>query len=65
MNKKLYRLEHDKVIFGVCGGIAEYFNIDPTLVRLITALLVFAGGISIWVYFIAAIIIPKEPWNHL
>ncbi len=48
------------VICGVCGGIARYFGIDPTIVRVITAVLVFAGGLSLWVYIIAAIIMPKE-----
>ena len=47
------------MICGVCGGIAEYFEIDPTLVRLITVLLLLGGGISIWIYIIAALIMPK------
>ena len=59
--KRLYRTTHsDAVICGVCGGIARYFNVDPTLVRLGTALLVFFGGLSLWVYIIAALIMPKE-----
>lgn len=59
--KKLYRTEGpDAKISGVCGGIAEYFGIDPTLVRVATAVLVFAGGLSLWVYVIAALIIPKK-----
>jgi phage shock protein C len=59
--KKLYRTEGpDAAICGVCGGIAEYFGIDPTLVRVIAAALILAGGLSIWVYIIAAIIIPKK-----
>lgn len=59
--KRLYRTEGpDAVLCGVCGGIARYFNIDPTVVRVATALLVFAAGLSVWVYIIAALIIPKE-----
>lgn len=58
--KKLYRLDKGAVLAGVCGGIAEYFNLDPNLVRLITAVLVLAAGLSIWVYIIAAIILPKK-----
>ena len=59
--KKLYRTEGpDATLCGVCGGIAEYFGIDPTLVRVATAILVFAGGLSLWVYIIAALIIPKK-----
>ena len=44
----------------MCGGIARYFGVDPTVVRVITALLVFVGGLSLWVYLIAALIMPKE-----
>ena len=57
--KKLYRLDKG-VIAGVCGGVAEYFNIDPSLVRLATAALVLAGGLSFWIYVVAAIILPKK-----
>lgn len=58
-NKKLCRASIDKKIFGVCGGIAHYFGMDPTVVRLITAVLVFAFGLSLWVYIIAALIMPE------
>ena len=59
--KRLYRTEgRDATICGVCGGIAEYFGIDPTLVRVATAILIFAGGLSLWVYIIAAFIVPKK-----
>ena len=47
-------------IFGVCGGLAKYFDLDPTIVRLIVALLIIPGGLSIWIYIIAALIMPKE-----
>lgn len=59
--KKLYRTEgSDATLCGVCGGIAEYFGIDPTIVRIIAAVLILAGGLSFWVYIIAALIIPKK-----
>lgn len=58
--KKLYRLDKGAVLAGVCGGIAEYFNLDPSVVRIIAAILFFAGGLSLWVYIIAAIILPKK-----
>lgn len=59
--KRLYRTEgRDATICGVCGGIAEYFGIDPTLVRVATAILIFADGLSLWVYIIAAFIVPKK-----
>ena len=57
--KKLCRASRDKKIFGVCGGIANYFGIDSTLVRLIIIILVFAAGLSVWVYLIAALIMSE------
>ena len=61
--KKLYRSRKNRMICGVCGGIAEYFNIDPTLIRL--ALVLFAcTGTGILAYFIASIIIPDETANY-
>lgn len=58
--KKLYRSRRERMICGVCGGIAEYFNIDPTLIRL-GAVLWGCTGSGILAYFIAAVIIPDEP----
>lgn len=60
MNRKLYRSNSNKMLCGVCGGIGEYLSIDPTLVRLIWAVLA-CSGTGILVYFIAAIIIPQDP----
>lgn len=61
MNRKLYRTEGpDAKLFGVCGGLAEYFNIDPTLIRVALVLLVWLGGLSLWVYLLAALIIPRK-----
>ena len=57
--KRLYRTtSSDAVLCGVCGGIARYLGVDPTVVRLITAALVFVGGLSLWVYVIAAYRLP-------
>ena len=58
--KKLYRSKKNKVIAGVCGGIGEYFNIDPVIIRLLWTLFIFVGGSGILAYIIAWIIIPKE-----
>ena len=58
--KKLYLSDTDKKITGVCGGIAEYFNIDPSIVRLLWLLTVLFAGTGILAYIIAAIIMPKE-----
>ena len=58
--KRLYRSKKDRTICGVCGGIANYFNIDPTLVRLAFVLIAMGAGSGILAYIIAAIIIPDE-----
>lgn len=58
--KKLYRSKQQCMLCGVCGGIAEYFNIDATLIRLGWALLAL-NGVGIIAYFIAAVIIPNQP----
>lgn len=60
MAKKIYK-SRNKVLFGVCGGIAEFFNIDPTIVRILMLVLVFAGfGSGIPIYIVAALIIPER-----
>jgi len=59
--KKLYRSRSDRRIAGVCGGLAAYFNIDPTLIRLLFVLgLIFVGG-TLLAYIILMILIPEEP----
>ena len=60
-SKRLYRSRSQRMICGVCGGIAEYFNIDPTIIRLAWVLFSVAGGSGLLVYLLAAIIIPDEP----
>lgn len=64
MKKKLYKSTKDKKIAGVCGGIAEYFDIDSTLVRIILAVLFLAYGSGILVYIIAAIIMDDAPASY-
>jgi phage shock protein C len=59
MKKRLYRSQQHKMIAGVCGGIAEYFDVDPTLVRLAWVLFGFAAGSGILAYVIAWIIVPS------
>ncbi len=61
MGKQLYRSTENKIIGGVCGGLGEYFEIDPSLVRVIMILLFFAHGIGLLAYLIAWIIIPQRP----
>ncbi len=59
--KRLYRSKEDKIIAGVCGGIAEYFNIDPVWIRLTAVLLLFADGIGLILYILAWILVPSNP----
>ena len=61
MEKRLYKSNKNKMLDGVCGGIAEYFNIVPTLVRLGAVVLACAVGSGILAYIVAAIIIPRDP----
>lgn len=60
MEKRLCLSTTDKKIAGVCGGVAKYFGLDPTLVRLAYAILVIFGGTGILLYIICALIIPRE-----
>ena len=60
MDRKLYRAEEGKMIAGVCAGLAEYFAIDPTLVRLAWVLFCALGGSGVLVYIICALIIPSK-----
>ena len=61
MKKRLYKIEQGKQLEGVCGGIAEYFDIDSTIIRLIWALLIFVAGTGLLAYLIAALVLPKYP----
>jgi phage shock protein C len=59
--KKLYRSRNDRMIAGICGGLAKYFNIDPTIVRLITVVgFVVTASAFFWAYLILWIVIPEE-----
>lgn len=60
MDKRLYKSNENKMIDGVCGGIAEYFNIDPTMIRLGWVMFSALGGSGIIAYIVAAIIIPRN-----
>jgi len=59
--KKLYRSRKYKVLGGVCGGLGEYLNVDPVLLRVVWAIFFFAGGMGLLAYIIAWIIMPEEP----
>ncbi len=61
MNKRLYRSQKEKMVGGVCGGLAIYFDIDPVIVRILFVVAVFMGGSGILAYILCWIIIPGEP----
>ena len=61
MEKRLYKINRGKMVDGVCGGIAEYFGLDPSLVRLAWIIFSAMGGSGIPDYILAAVIIPREP----
>ena len=61
MEKKLYKSSKNKMIDGFCDGIAEYFNIDPTLVRIGQVLFSAMGGAGVLAYIIMAIVMPRNP----
>lgn len=61
MNRRLYRCRHDQRIAGVASGIAEYFDADPTIVRILWVLSIFLGGMGLLLYIAMAIIVPLEP----
>lgn len=63
MGKKLYKSSTDKKLDGVCAGIGEYLDIDPTVVRLLWVLATLFAGAGVWAYIIAAVIMPRNPNN--
>ena len=63
MNKKLYRSRTHSMVAGVCGGIGEYFDIDPTLVRLVWVAFCLAAGSGLLAYIIAWVIIPEADFE--
>jgi len=63
--KRFYRSRTDRIVFGVCGGLAEYFGIDVTLVRVLFVLLTLVGSFGLLLYIILAIITPLEPGDKI
>ena len=62
MAKKLYRRRTDRKIWGVCGGLAKYFDIAPTIIGVVAVASIFCGTLGIWIYLIMALIVPVESW---
>jgi phage shock protein C len=60
MAKRLYRSRTDRMVGGVCSGLADYFGVDPTLVRVAAVLLAFANGVGIIAYIILLVVVPEE-----
>ncbi len=60
MAKKLYKIEYGKKIFGVCGGLAEYLNVDVVIVRIVWAVSVFWAGFGILLYLVCAFVLPNK-----
>lgn len=58
--KKLYRSKKDRIVFGVCGGLAEYFQVDVLIIRLIFIALIFGAGSGLLIYLIFALLVPSE-----
>ena len=63
--KKLYRSRSDRILFGVCGGLGEFFGIDATVLRIIFALLAIFGGSGILIYLVMFLIVPEEPTTEI
>ncbi len=61
MKKKLCKSQDNKLLFGVCGGVGEYFGIDPTIVRLIWAAVTLFFGAGLLLYVVAVLLMPREP----
>ncbi len=59
--KRLVRSRNDKMLFGVCGGLADYLNIDPVIIRLLAALLTLWNGVGLLIYVVLALIMPQAP----
>jgi phage shock protein C len=59
--KKLYLVKEGKKVCGLCNGIGEYFEIDPTIIRLAWLVFVFMGGTGLLAYFIGALVVPTKP----
>lgn len=61
MSRKLYKSEEHRILCGVCGGLGDYFKIDPTIIRILWVILCLCGGSGVLFYIIAAVIIPRQP----
>ncbi len=65
VDKRIYRSRTEKILGGVCGGIGQYFDVDPVFIRLIAVILLFTCGSGILIYLCAWILIPLEPEEEM
>ena len=63
--KKLYKIDEGKMIDGVCGGVAEYLGIDPTVVRVVWTLVALGGGFGLIAYIACALLMPRKPSGYI
>lgn len=63
--KKLYRSRSDRKLAGVCGGLAQYLNVDSTVIRILFLIALVCGGFGFWAYIIVWICAPEEDWNGM
>jgi phage shock protein C len=63
--KRLYRSRNNRMLFGVCGGLGEYLNVDPTVIRLIFVLAFLPGGPGLIAYLALALLVPEEPLEEI
>jgi phage shock protein C len=61
MQRRIYRSRTNSMAAGICGGLGEYLNVDPTIIRVVAVLLIFAKGIGLLAYLVGWIIIPRRP----
>jgi len=64
-NKRLYRSRKDRIFAGVCGGLAEYFDIEPLIFRVVFLVLILGGGSGLLIYILLAIVVPNEPGDSV
>ena len=60
-NRHLYRSREECIIAGVCGGLADYFGLDVSKLRVALLIMILLGGLSIWVYIILGLVVPQNP----
>ena len=61
--RRLYRSEEDRVVAGICGGLGEYFSIDPVLIRLLWIVSIMLGGGGLIIYLLGWLLIPRQPMD--